>query len=160
MADIPGIIEGASEGRGLGLEFLKHIERTKFLLFMLDMTNIRSLKEQFDSLKNELNNFSKSLSLKDFAIAITKIDALDTKDINDKIDSFFASLNVEKSLPSNRYKVDGDFSVLLKEPHEIKGGEIRFILPISAAANQNIKTLVYALNDSIKMVQNEEKNSY
>lgn len=159
MADIPGIIEGASEGKGLGLEFLKHIERTKFLLFMLDITNIRTLKEQFDLLKKELNNFSQNLSTKNFAIAITKIDVINIKDTNDKINSFFNSLHVKKSVLKDKYKIDGDFDVLLNEFDNIKNDEPYFILPISSATNQNIKTLIYALNDSIKMVQ-DEKNSY
>ena len=60
MADIPGIIDGASEGRGLGLEFLKHIERTKFLLFMIDIANYRDLEEQYKTLAHEVKNFSEN----------------------------------------------------------------------------------------------------
>ncbi|MDR0467734.1 MAG: GTPase ObgE [Campylobacteraceae bacterium] len=155
MADIPGIIEGASEGKGLGLDFLKHIERTKFLLFMLDITNVRTLEKQFSLLKNELSKFSQSLSVRKFAIAITKIDALDVKDTNEKIDSFFKSLNVEKNI-QNGYKIDGDISVLLGDFYDIKENEPHFILPISSATNQNIKTLIYALNNSIEMVNDEK----
>lgn len=150
MADIPGIIEGASEGKGLGLEFLKHIERTKFLLFMLDITNQRELSKQFELLKNELNKFSKNLSSKNFAIAITKIDALSVEETNEKIDNFFKFLNVEHNIPKDRYKIDRDFSVLLKEPHEINPDEVHFILPISSATKENIKTLIYALHDSVE----------
>ena len=59
MADIPGIIGGASEGKGLGLAFLKHIERTKILLFMLDLAHpSMDVKEQFAALKTELGKFS------------------------------------------------------------------------------------------------------
>ncbi|MDD7514166.1 MAG: GTPase ObgE, partial [Campylobacter lanienae] len=75
MADIPGIIEGASDGKGLGLQFLKHIERTKILLYMIDLANYRSLKEQFETLKNEVLKFSPNLAKRDYAIALTRLDA-------------------------------------------------------------------------------------
>ncbi len=76
MADIPGLIKGASEGKGLGLKFLKHIERTKFLLFVLDPLRELSLKEQFITLRKELENFSNTLNQRRFGIMISKIDAL------------------------------------------------------------------------------------
>ena len=66
MADIPGIIEGASDGRGLGVQFLKHVERTKILLFMLDLANYRSLEEQFDALRAETAKFSGELAKRDW----------------------------------------------------------------------------------------------
>ncbi|EAH9843440.1 GTPase ObgE [Campylobacter upsaliensis] len=75
MADIPGIIEGASGGKGLGLLFLKHIERTNFLLFVLDTMRQMSLKEQFIILKKELKSFSKELSKRSFGVMISKIDS-------------------------------------------------------------------------------------
>jgi len=76
MADIPGIIEGANEGKGLGHRFLKHIERNPVLLFMVpaDSENIR---KEFEILKKELKLFNEDLSQKDFVFAITKSDMLD-----------------------------------------------------------------------------------
>ena len=74
MADIPGIIKGASQGKGLGLEFLKHIERTSFLLFVLDPLRQQSLKEQFEILSKELENFSAKLSKRAFGVMISKSD--------------------------------------------------------------------------------------
>lgn len=74
MADIPGIIEGASEGKGLGLEFLKHIERTSFLLFVLDPLRAMSLKEQFLILQKELEKFSDKLYSRKFGIVVSKSD--------------------------------------------------------------------------------------
>jgi len=58
MADIPGIIGGAHEGKGLGIEFLRHIERTKILLYMIDLASYRDLKEQIEVLKEEISSFS------------------------------------------------------------------------------------------------------
>ena len=74
MADIPGIIEGASKGKGLGLEFLRHIERTGFLLFVLDPLREQSLKNQFEILRKELENFSQKLYKREFGILISKSD--------------------------------------------------------------------------------------
>lgn len=77
MADIPGIIEGASEGKGLGLEFLKHIERTSFLLFVLDPLRELSLKQQFQALSKELEKFSSKLYERNFGIMISKSDNIE-----------------------------------------------------------------------------------
>ena len=55
IADIPGLIEGAHEGVGLGIQFLKHIERCKSLLHLIDITNL-DLNESYHQVKNELNN--------------------------------------------------------------------------------------------------------
>ncbi|MFV0480705.1 MAG: GTPase ObgE [Campylobacteraceae bacterium] len=159
MADIPGIIEGASEGKGLGLEFLKHIERTKFLLFMLDVANYRSLEEQFTTLKSELEKFSSLLSKRRFALSLSRVDALSQEEADTKIKEFFKSLHVKSKLPKGRYKLDGDLPAFLQETYEANKDEAFFILPISSATNFNIKTLVYALNDIIKAVKDEEENS-
>ncbi|MCX2683346.1 GTPase ObgE [Campylobacter sp. MIT 21-1685] len=74
MADIPGIIEGASGGKGLGLQFLKHIERTRFLLFLLDPLREQSLKHQFLTLCLELKKFSLNLAQRPFGVMISKSD--------------------------------------------------------------------------------------
>ena len=76
MADIPGIIEGASEGKGLGLRFLRHIERNSLLLFMVpgDTENIRA---EYELLLNELSNFNPEMLDKQRVLAVTKCDLLD-----------------------------------------------------------------------------------
>lgn len=76
MADIPGIIEGASEGRGLGLRFLRHIERNSMLLFMIPADS-KDIKEEYKILVNELKQYNPELLDKDRVLAITKSDMLD-----------------------------------------------------------------------------------
>jgi GTP-binding protein len=73
MADIPGIIEGASEGKGLGLKFLKHIERTKVLAILLP-SNSPDLKGEYNILMNELKKFSPVLAEKPKVVVISKMD--------------------------------------------------------------------------------------
>ncbi|MBL7950854.1 MAG: GTPase ObgE [Flavobacteriales bacterium] len=76
MADIPGIIEGASEGKGLGLRFLRHIERNSVLLFMIP-ADTSDVKKDYKVLLNELEQYSPELLDKDRVLAITKCDMLD-----------------------------------------------------------------------------------
>jgi len=74
VADIPGLIEGAHEGKGLGVEFLKHIERTKILVHLLDITH-DDLKSDYRNLNKELKLFSKELAKKFQMLVVNKIDA-------------------------------------------------------------------------------------
>ena len=60
VADIPGLIKGASKGKGLGLQFLKHIERTKILVFMIDISS-KDINKEYEVLLNELNKYDSSL---------------------------------------------------------------------------------------------------
>ena len=76
MADIPGIIEGASEGRGLGLRFLRHIERNSLLLFMIP-ADTDDIKKEYEILRGELEKYNPDLVEKSFVLAITKSDLLD-----------------------------------------------------------------------------------
>ena len=76
MADIPGIIEGASEGRGLGLRFLRHIERNSLLLFMVP-GDTDDIKREYEILLNELANFNPEMLDKHRVLAVTKTDLLD-----------------------------------------------------------------------------------
>ncbi len=86
MADMPGLIEGASEGIGLGLRFLKHIERTGVFIFLLtrDYGEGRSLVEDFLTLRKELENFEASLLQRPFLIAISQCDREDVRDVLDE----------------------------------------------------------------------------
>lgn len=79
MADIPGIIEGASKGKGLGLRFLRHIERNSVLLFMVPADTGRSIIEEYQILLSELEDFNPELIHKPRVLAITKSDLLDSE---------------------------------------------------------------------------------
>lgn len=81
MADIPGIIEGASEGKGLGLRFLRHIERNSLLLFMVE-AEAKDIHAEYRILLNELANFNPELLDKRRILAITKSDMLDEELMN------------------------------------------------------------------------------
>ena len=76
MADIPGIIEGAHAGKGLGLRFLKHIERNSMLLFLIPADS-KSIKDEYKILLNELKQYNPELLTKDRILAISKSDLLD-----------------------------------------------------------------------------------
>ncbi len=78
MADIPGIIEGASEGKGLGHYFLRHIERNSILLYVIPV-DTKDLKKEFEILNNELKKYNPELIDKDFAIFFSKSDLLDNE---------------------------------------------------------------------------------
>ncbi|MDP4116776.1 MAG: GTPase ObgE [Bacteroidota bacterium] len=80
VADIPGIIEGASEGKGLGLIFLRHIERTKILLFLIDATS-QDYKRDFKVLLNELKEYSPALAQKRKIIGLSKADLLPEEEL-------------------------------------------------------------------------------
>jgi len=138
MADIPGIIGGASEGRGLGFEFLRHIERTSNLLFMLDIANYRTLEEQFDTLQHELKNYSDILSTRSYAIALTRIDALTPEECLEKSEAFIKHLGLEVKERNNYPFAESN-----------EASMPRFVIPISSVARENTKELVHLLYGQI-----------
>jgi len=87
IADIPGLIEGAHKGTGLGIQFLKHIERCKSLIHMIDITN-DDIKKSYNQVKNELKNYSTKLSKKKELIILNKIDLIDKKKVKDILNNF------------------------------------------------------------------------
>ncbi len=87
LADIPGLIEGAHEGTGLGTQFLKHIERCKSLLHLIDITN-EDLIQSYNQVKKELQNYSSELTKKKELIVLNKIDLVDEDVIKKKIEYF------------------------------------------------------------------------
>lgn len=124
IADIPGIIEGASEGVGLGFEFLRHIERTKVLIHMVDAasTEGRDPIADIETINKELETYNKDLPNRPQVIAANKCDALFGDDYETVIS-------------------------LLKEEYEPKGIKI---FPISAVSGKGLNELLWYVNDLVK----------
>ncbi len=148
MADIPGIIGGASEGKGLGIQFLRHIQRNRVLLFMLDLAHYEDLQTQYETLKKEVEKFSTELYKKPFAIALTRYDACENP--NEKIEEFLTSLNLKTNEPKfgadkeiKCHFFDDEFGAVKNDNQPL------FILPISSVANVNLEALKFALNEAI-----------
>lgn len=122
VADIPGIIEGAHEGKGLGHKFLRHIERTKTILFLIDISS-ENYQKDFDILNNELKSYSKILAEKEKLIALTKADLFEEKELRKLqkikikgikeppiIISSAAGINIEKLLDKLWEKINNQIS--------------------------------------------------
>lgn len=127
MADIPGLIEGASEGVGLGLKFLRHVERTRILLHVLDIagTEGRDPITDFETINNELKNYSEKLSKKLQIIAANKADVLQDEE------------NYER----------------IKKLAEENGFEV---FKISAVTGEGLKELFYRISEVLKTIPKEE----
>lgn len=124
IADIPGIIEGAAEGVGLGLEFLRHIERTKVIIHIVDAASIdgRDPVNDVKIINEELKKYNKDIESRPTVIAANKIDALDEVGYETVIE-------------------------MLKEEFEKDGVKI---FPISAVSGKGISELLWYVNDLIK----------
>ncbi len=132
VADVPGLIEGASEGAGLGDQFLRHLERTKLLLHLVDVSSIsgREPVEDYEAINRELKNYDDDLAKRPQIVVATKLDALDEPE----------------RLENLRKRVKGD--------------ELDF-LEISAVARQGTKELVFAVSeklDEIAKIEVEAKS--
>ena len=127
LADIPGLIEGAHTGAGLGLNFLKHIERTKLLIHVVDVSGSegRNPIEDFDKINNELKSYGEKLLKKPQLVAANKMDMLDEED--------------ERYLSFKAYV-------------EEKGYEV---FPISAPINQGVKELMSAAASELHKIEQE-----
>ncbi|MCR4587730.1 MAG: GTPase ObgE [Lachnospiraceae bacterium] len=132
IADIPGLIEGASEGLGLGHQFLKHIERTKILIHIVDAASVegRDPVEDIKIIRRELEKFNPELLNKPQVIAANKVDALQE------------DLDEEGNIISDQASLDA-----LKKEFEPMGIPV---YPISAVTGAGIKELLYYVNDVVQ----------
>ena len=94
IADIPGLVEGAHKGIGLGVQFLKHIERCKSLLHLIDITN-KDLRKSYNQVKIELKNYSSKLSKKKELIVLNKIDLIDENKVKKIVKDFKKDMKSE-----------------------------------------------------------------
>jgi GTP-binding protein len=99
IADIPGLVEGAHKGTGLGTQFLKHIERCKSLLHMIDITN-EDIKKSYKQIKNELKSYSSKLAKKKELIVLNKADLVDKNELKKIIRDFSKNIKSEVTVLS------------------------------------------------------------
>ncbi len=97
LADIPGLIEGAHEGAGLGIQFLRHIERTKILIHLLDISPItnRDPIEDYETMNRELKAYSEELSKNPQILALNKIDITEVREDLEEIEKHFSKSGVK-----------------------------------------------------------------
>ena len=114
VADIPGLIEGAHEGKGLGIEFLKHIERTKLLVHILDVTH-EDLRDEYEKLNKELESYSKELAKKPQLLVVNKVDST----ISEIIDEIKKEFKKEKPIFISAVTGEGIDTFLYKLKDEI-----------------------------------------
>jgi len=160
MADIPGIIEGASDGRGLGLEFLKHIERTKTLLLLVDAANYREMKYQYETLLVELERYSEALAGRNFAVAITKCDSFPVEKVNELTEQFLEDIGLKSNKTLNKFKAKKEYTSYGFEEDfgvELPKNEPLFVLPISSVSHLNTEALRYSLKNFVVAVNEQEK---
>ncbi len=121
IADIPGLIEGAHEGVGLGHEFLRHVERTKLLVHVVDVSGVegRDAVEDFDTINQELEKYNATLASRPQIVAANKMDIPGSEENFEKL---------KAELENRGYKVFG----------------------ISAATNKGLKELMYYVSDTLK----------
>ena len=94
IADIPGLIEGAHEGTGLGIQFLKHIERCKTILHLIDIT-VNDIEKAYNQVKNELLSYSPELLKKKEIIVLNKVDLVEEKFVKEIVSDFSKKINAE-----------------------------------------------------------------
>jgi GTP-binding protein len=125
--EVPGLIEGAHLGKGLGLEFLRHVERTKILLHLVDVTGYegKSPIESFYVIRNELKEYSEKLPKKPMVIGLNKIDAVDENTLKSRIKEFKKKIRKYKIFPISSVTHEGIkdllnyiFSILPTLPEE------------------------------------------
>lgn len=156
MADIPGIIGGAHEGKGLGIEFLRHIERTQTLLYMVDLASYRDLKEQIEVLKDEISSFSQKMGESNYAIALTRVDIVPPEELQELVLDFLELLGLQRNKGS-KFDFDSEIPYFIQDTSDDTLGYDSklpyFVVPISSASSKNIEPLKYALFNLVQQTR-------
>ncbi len=128
VADIPGLIEGAHEGKGLGIKFLKHIERTRLFIHVLDLSPFteRDPKEDFKVVNNELRSFNPELAAREQVVALNKVDITEANEHLPGLLNFFEGLGIK-------------------------------VIPISAATGKGLGDLVNHVGKEVERIKAEER---
>ena len=152
IADIPGIIEGASEGVGLGHQFLRHIERTRVLLHVVDAAGSegRDPLQDFDTINNELKKYNEKLSTRKQIVVANKMDLIQDMD---KYEEF------KQELEKRGYEVFGVSAATNKGLKEVLNRVVNLLEEIPIEETQVVEKTVYKLEtseDSVWKVEREE----
>jgi GTP-binding protein len=123
VADIPGLVEGAHEGKGLGTRFLKHIERTSIFIHLIDLSpdTGRDPREDYRSINNELKQFNSDLALRPQAVALNKIDLTEARRTAPELLKFFKDKGIKV------FQISAATGEGLKELVDYVGGEVERI---------------------------------
>ncbi|MCP4356051.1 MAG: GTPase ObgE [Proteobacteria bacterium] len=130
LADLPGLIEGASEGVGLGHKFLKHLSRCSVMLHLVDATQSKEeMLDAYNTLRKELVLYDEKLSEKKEVIAITKIDAVGKEDLQEKLDFMQSNINGKVFAISSVSKINlddvlQDLAKIVDEARSIKKAKL------------------------------------
>lgn len=152
IADIPGIIEGASEGAGLGLTFLRHIERTGALVFVIDITD-EDIGETYLKLRKELKSYSKELIKKKSIIILNKTDMLEKEKIEKKIKILKKTVEKEyKKSKENYFEVPEIFAISV---FSLEEEELEKITNALYKANELRYSKINSINKKTKKNYNE-----
>ena len=128
VADVPGLIKGASKGKGLGDTFLKHIKRTKVLIHMLDIMD-KDIVENYKIIRDELKSYDEGIASKPEIIVLNKIDAVDDETVKLLVDDFAKRTKTKK----------------------------KDIYPISAVSGKGIKKLLYKVSEILTSMETVEQ---
>jgi len=123
VADIPGLIEGAHDGKGLGHQFLRHIERTRALAYLIDITD-ENPSATFNTLKNELGQHSAALLQKPSILVFTKMDIATEEDNKIKIPKGIKSIKISAVRGDNLNELKEMFAALIKEADKLENEDI------------------------------------
>ncbi len=155
IADIPGIIEGASQGIGLGIQFLRHIERTRLLLHVIDVSGIegRNPVQDFNTINEELKQYSEKLSQRKQIIVANKVDSMQDETLYQELEK----MAKEKGLEI--YKISAATNQGVKELM-IRVSEVLKTLPKEDLVEVEMQTKVYTLQETEEISVRKEEDIY